>query len=62
MITLTDEEEKLILDRRRNIAERKKIMDKQAKCSHTNKKDQGRWGHNGDQWWRCDECGKEWYD
>jgi len=59
---LTKEEENIILNHRDDVKRVQERQYKQLNCTHPNKYSQGRFGHNGDEWFHCRDCGKEWSD
>lgn len=62
MMELTSDESELILRKRKEAKENQVRWAVQDACKHKNKRHLGSFGHNGDDWYRCDECGKEWSD
>lgn len=60
IMEVTQQEKELILRKRKEAKENQERWDKQKACKHKNKIHEGRFGHNGDDWYRCPDCGYTW--
>lgn len=60
LFDITKEEQQYILKERKIKEERAAKKRKQESCKHVNKIFKGRYGHNGDSWYYCKDCGLEW--
>lgn len=54
---LTEEEKLLVLAYRKEKADAAARRERQNNCSHLHKVFEGRFGHNGDEWYLCKDCG-----
>lgn len=59
---LSEDEKLVILKLRKERKEAEERRVKQEACKHKNKVYEGRFGHNGDDWYFCRDCGKKWYE
>lgn len=59
-VELTNEEWMHIKDLRETKKKQQALKQKQTSCKHPRKIHEGRFGHNGDDWYRCPDCKKEW--
>ena len=59
---LTPDERELVLTHRKKQKENQERWAKQKACLHPRKVHEGRFGHNGDDWYNCPDCGYKWYE
>ncbi len=59
-IEVTEQEYQTIIAERERRALLERIKEKQTSCKHPKALSRGRFGHNGDEWYYCPDCRKEW--